>query len=143
MAAEKKILDLEGQCGGSVWGSTNRMRGALARDLITIGVVVRVDGGVPVGFGMCLLEAKAAGDAVGVLLEQLADVAIDDHVPAIDDAGLDQRLPVVLAREEVLQVPVGQRLVMRALLQWRNPELPAVHLEFIIIYTMAEKEGDR
>ena len=81
-----------------------------------------------------LLEAKTAGDAVGVVLQKLADVAVDDLVLAIDYACLDQRLAVEPAGKEVLQVPVRQRLILRALLQWRNPEFPALHLEFIIFH---------
>lgn len=96
--------------------------------------VAGVDRGVSALLWSVLLEAEAACYAVGVMLQQFAYVTIDDLVLTIDYARLDQRLAVKLAGKEVLQVPVSQRLVQRALLQRRNPEFPALHLEFIIFY---------
>jgi hypothetical protein len=110
--------------------------------VVIIAGIARVDRGVSVSFGKGFLEAKTAGDTVRVLLKQFADVSVDDLVPAVDDTGLDQRLPVVLAGKEVLQVSIGQCLVQRTLLQRRNSELPAIHLEFIIFCVMGEEGKD-
>lgn len=70
-----------------------------------------------------------------LVLEEFADVAVNDFVPAVDNSSLDQHLTVELAGKEVLQVSISQGLVVRALLQRRNPELPALHLEFIIFHS--------
>jgi hypothetical protein len=51
-------------------------------------MVLCFDGGIAVRLGNGLLEAEATGDAVGILLEELADVPVDNLVPPVHDTSL-------------------------------------------------------
>lgn len=86
-------------------------------DVDGVGQIAGVDRGVAIGLGWGLLETEAAGNAVAILLEYLADITVNDLVPAVHYTRLYQCLSVVLTGKEVLQMAVCQCLVLRPLLQ--------------------------
>lgn len=69
-------------------------------------------------------------------LDDLAYSPIDDFIPAVDQLGLDEGLPVLFAGEEVLQMSVDQSFVAQLFaFEGLDSELPSsLHIRTIIIF---------
>lgn len=96
---------------------------------------IGLDRSIPL-LGVALPESKTIMYLQMFSLDDLAYSPIDDFIPAVDQLGLDEGLPVLFAGEEVLQMSVDQSFVAQLFaFEGLDSELPSsLHIRTIIIF---------